>query len=331
MIIKSFELDKKNLKEKNFFLLYGNNKGFIEETINEKLKPSLPKNIYNYDEAEIIKEPDKFKEDVLNKSFFEDEKLIIISRATDKIFKIIEEIIEKNIRDIIIVLKSNILEKKSKLRNYFEKDTKTICIPFYEDNHQALNLIAQKFFKEKKISISNENINLLIERAKGDRLNLNNELNKIEFFLKNKKTINISEILKLTNLAENFGITELVDNSLVKNKKKTFTILNENNFDPDECIMVLRVYLSKIKRLIKIHNHAKEINNIDNAISTYKPPIFWKDKDTIKKQMKIWNDNDLHKLIVKTNEIELEIKKNPSTSIKILTNYILEHALNANN
>ena len=331
MIIKSFELNKKKLNQTNFFLLYGNNKGFIEETINKNLKPIFSKNIYNFDETDVLKEPEKFKEDILNKSFFENEKLIIISRATDKIFKIIDEIIEKKIKDITIILKSNVLEKKSKIRNFFEKNSDTVCIPFYEDNHQTLNLIAENFFKKKQINMSQENINLLIERAKGDRLNLNNELEKIEFYSKNKKKIEISEILQLTNLAENFSISELVDSSLVRNKKKTSKIFNENNFDTDECILIIRVYLSKLKRLLKIQIEAKNTKNIEKAISSYKPPIFWKDKDVIKKQIKIWNYEDVKKLIIKANEIELLIKKRPIVSINIITNFILEQAIGTNN
>lgn len=331
MIIKSFELKNKNLNKINFYLLYGNNKGFIDETINKSLKPILSKNIYNYDETEILKEPGKFEEDILNKSFFENEKLIIISRASDKIYQIIGDIVNKDVSDIAIILKSNVLEKKSKIRNFFEKNSNTVCVPFYEDNHQTLSLIAQNFFKTKQISISQENINLLIERARGDRLNLNNELEKIEFFSKNKKKIEINEILKLTNLAENFSVSELVESSLVKNKKKTLTILNENNFDPDECILILRVYLSKLKRLLKIQEQIKSTNNIDNIISSYRPPIFWKDKEVIKQQIKTLNCEDIKKLIIKTNEIEYLVKRKPLISLNILTNFILELTITTNN
>ena len=293
MIIKSFELKNKNLNKINFYLLYGNNKGFIDETINKSLKPILSKNVYNYDETEILKEPSKFEEDILNKSFFENEKLIIISRASDKIYQMIDDIVNKDVSDIAIILKSDVLEKKSKIRIFFEKNSNTVCVPFYEDNHQTLSLIAQNFLKKKQINISQENINLLIERARGDRLNLNNELEKIEFFSKNKKKIEINEILKLTNLAENFSVSELVESSLVRNKKKTLTILNENNFDPDECILILRVYLSKLKRLLKIQEQIKSTNNIDNIISSYRPPIFWKEKEIVKQQIKTLNCEDI--------------------------------------
>ena len=331
MIIKSFELKNKNLNKINFYLLYGNNKGFIDETINKSLKPILSKNVYNYDETEILKEPSKFEEDILNKSFFENEKLIIISRASDKIYQMIDDIVNKDVSDIAIILKSDVLEKKSKIRIFFEKNSNTVCVPFYEDNHQTLSLIAQNFLKKKQINISQENINLLIERARGDRLNLNNELEKIEFFSKNKKKIEINEILKLTNLAENFSVSELVESSLVRNKKKTLTILNENNFDPDECILILRVYLSKLKRLLKIQEQIKSTNNIDNIISSYRPPIFWKEKEIVKQQIKTLNCEDIKKLIIKTNEIELQVKRRPLISLNILTNFILELTITTNN
>ena len=196
MIVKIFELKKKNLEKFNFFLLYGNNKGLIQETIENQLKKILPKNIYNYEENDILQNSENFKENLLTKSFFDDKKLIIISRTTDKIFNIIEEIIEKDLEDISLILESTQLEKKSKLRNYFEKNSKTICIPFYEDNNLTLDLLTKNFLKEKNINLSQQNINLIIDRSKGDRLNLKNELNKIELYSKNKKKIDYEDILK---------------------------------------------------------------------------------------------------------------------------------------
>jgi len=223
------------------------------------------------------------------------------------------------------------LEKKSKLRTFFEKNSKTICIPFYEDNHQTLSLIAQNFFKNKNIGLSQQNINFLIDRARGDRLNLQNELEKIELFLMNKKNIEINEILKLTNLAENFSISELVDNTLAGNRKKTLNIMNENNFDSDECILILRTFLSKLKRLLKLIEEVNKLKNIDQALSSFKPPIFWKDKEIIKKQINNLDNKKILNMIMKTNDTELQIKKNPLISINVITNYIAEHSSNFNN
>ncbi len=150
MIIKYFDL-KKNLKENiNFYLLYGLNVGLIEETINDSLKPIFSKNILNYEENEILANADEFEQNIFNKSFFENDKLIIINRASDKILGIIENIIDKDVTETVIILKSSNLEKKSKLRNFFEKNKKTIISPFYEDNYQSLMTIAQNFFREKK-------------------------------------------------------------------------------------------------------------------------------------------------------------------------------------
>ena len=331
MIVKHFELSK-NITEKNkFFLLYGNNSGLINEIINSNLKPFLYKKIFNYDENEIINNLSDFKEEILNKSFFENEKLVIISRCTDKLYKVIEEIIEKKVEDLAIILISGNLEKKSKLRNFFEKNKNTICIPFYEDNERSLFSITQNFLKEKKILISKESINLIIQRCGGDRINLYNELQKIENFSKNKKKIDIEDIAKLTNLSENLNFNELVDNVLAKNLRKTLYILNENNFASEDTILILRIFLIKLKRLLKIKSQVEMENNVENVIKNFKPPIFWKEKEILKKQVKILSYQNIKDLIVKTNDLELTVKKNPAISINIITNFIIEQSAATNN
>ena len=221
MIVKAASLSKNFDENKNFYLLYGANNGLIEETIENILKPKLPKNIFNYDESEIISNIDEFEENILNKSFFDNEKLIIISRGSDKILKIIDNLLEKKISETVIIIKASILEKKSKLRSFFEKDINTICVPFYEDNYQSLTLIAKNFFLKNKINISTQNMNYIVEKSRKNRSNLNNELEKIKNFCHTKTTIDFNEILKLTNSAENYNISELVDHCLVKNKKKS--------------------------------------------------------------------------------------------------------------
>jgi len=331
MIIKSFELNKIDLKTKHFFLLYGENQGHKNEIINKKFKKEFLKNTYSYDETEILNNEENFFNEILSKSFFDNEKLIIISRATDKIKNIIEEIIEKNIDDLTIVLNSNLLEKKSKLRALFEKNKNTICIPFYADNNQTLMTIINEFFRENKIRISQQSINIIVERCRGDRRNLDNELQKIKSFIKDKDKIKIEDLIKLTNLAENYNASELIDNCLSKNKKKTINILNENNYSLDDCILIIRTFLIKSKRLLKLCSEAKNSKNIDITLSTFKPPIFWKDKEIVKQQMKNWAYVDIENLIYKINDIELLIKQNSNNSINILSDFIIEQASIVNN
>ncbi len=184
------------------------------------------------------------------------------------------------------------------------------------------------FLKEKKINISQQNLNFLIDRCSGNRINLKNELIKIENYAETKKVINFEDIVKLTNLAENYNISELVDNCLVKNKKKTINILNENNFDNSDCVLISRILLAKLKRLSNIQHQLKNDSNMEKVLSAYKPPIFWKDKDIVKQQIKILDNKKIQYLIVETNKIELLMKKIPESSIKIINNFILENVEN---
>ena len=323
MIIKSFELDKINVKSSNFYLFYGENEGYKNEAIEKIFNINISKNIYRYEEKEILDNFESFFESIQSKSFFEKEKLIIISRVSDKIKNVIEEIIEKNIEDIKIVLNSGILEKKSKLRSLFEKNKNTICVPFYADSNQTLSKIINNFFREKKIIVSQEKINLLIDRCRGNRENLRNELDKIDSFVKNKKNINIDQIMKLTNLAENYNVSELIDSYLAANFKKTINILNENNFSIEDCMLITRTLLAKSKRLYKLLLEINNNKSIEEAISSFKPPIFWKDKEIVKQQINNWSLSRTENLIYKTNELELLIKKNSYNSINILSDFII--------
>jgi len=322
MIVKYFDLKKEIKKNINFYLLYGLNSGLIEETINNTLKPNFSKNLYYYDEKEILSNENEFKEGILNKSFFDKDKLIIINRATDKILNIIKEIIDKKIKDLKIIIKSEILEKKSKLRNFFEKNNNTIVVPFYEDNYQSLFFLAQNFIKEKKIKISSQNINFVIERSKGNRINLKNELEKIAIYNLKKKPINLEKILKLTNLAENYNISDLIDQCLVGNKKKTVQILNENNPSSEDNILIIKNFLYKLKRLKKLKENLKINKNTEKILSSYKPTIFWKDKEIIKQQLNIWTLKKIKAQIKEINELENQIKKNSQISNLIVNNFI---------
>ena len=331
MILKSFEINKLKLDKYNFFLFYGDNEGLKDEIIKNLFEKNYIDKIHRYEEKEILDNKNIFFESIFTKSFFDNEKLIIINRATDKIKEVIENIIEKNPQDIQFILNSKNLEKKSTLRKLFEKEKTIICSPFYEDNNQTLNSIISQFFRNKKIPISQQVINVLIERSRGDRKNLNNELAKIENFSINKKNINVEEVIKLTNLADNYSASELIDHSLAKNTRKTVTILNENNYSDEDNIILIRTLLSKLKRLVKIHELLDERNNIDQAISLFKPSIFWKDKPLVTQQMKSWDGKELKNLIYKTNEIEFLVKKNSTIAKNILSDFIINNSKKTNN
>ena len=331
MIIKHFEISKINLKKYDYFLFYGDNEGLKEEVIVNLFEINYPNKIHKYEEKEILDNKSGFFENVLTKSFFDNEKLIIINRATDKIRVTVEELMEKNPTDILFVLNSKNLEKKSTLRKLFEKEKTVICVPFYEDNNQTLNSIISQFFRNKKIPISQQLINVLIERCRGDRKNLNNELAKIEGFSLNKKNISLQEIIKLTNLADNYSASELIDHSLAKNTRKTATILNENNFSNEDNIIIIRTLLAKVKRLIKIYELVDEKHNIDQAVSSFKPPVFWKDKPLVTQQMRSWGKDKLENLIYESNKIELLIKKNSSMGKNILSDFIISNSKKTNN
>ncbi len=320
MILKSFELNKINLKENKIILFYGKNEGLKKESIRKLINKFS--NIQTFEEQEVIENSDSFIENILTKSLFENEKIIIIKRATDKILKILEKINDKNLDDLNFIVDSDNLEKKSKLRLFFEKDKKNVCIPFYPDNEQTLLNLVNSFLKMNNIHMSPFNINLIINKSNGEREVLINELNKVKFFCKNGKKINEENLIKLINLVENHSISKLVDNCLAMNQKKIIYILNENNFTNEDCILITRTFLNKSKKLLKLSNEYQINKNVDLTISSAKPPIFWKDKEIIKQQLNKWDTTSIKNLLFKLSSLELNLKKNLNNSVNFIIDFI---------
>ena len=329
MIYKSFEINKINKNLIHIILFYGKNDGLKNQALNGLIEDK--KNIFNYEEKEILDNENNFIENILTNSLFYPQKFIVIKRATDKILKTIELLRLKNLENTIIVLNSDNLEKKSKIRSLFEKNKDLACIPFYPDNDQTLSKLAYNFLGVKKISISPSNINLIVNKCNGDRETLVNELKKIEYFCKNGKKINSENIAKLINLNENHSISVLIDNCLAGNKKKTIGILNENNFSNEDCILIIRSFIIKAKKLLNLSKAFQINKNIELTISSAKPPVFWKEKEITKQQIYKWKTENIKNLIYSLSETELQIKKNITNSINLITDFILFHSSSTTN
>ena len=322
MIIKSFELEKLKSLDRKIHLIYGINEGIKQDIINNFYVKKFSGEILKYEENEILNNKDEFLSSLKNKSLFQTEKLVIISRATEKLIHLVSELLEIEVIEYKIIIKCSNLEKKSKLRNLFEKDNKLICTPVYEDDNRSLSSIINNFLTKHNFNLSQEIKNILIARSKRDRINLKNELIKLKNLSASKQNINVEDVIKLSNLAENYNVFELSDNYLAKNSKKVSNILNENNYSSEDCILIIRTLLNKSKRLLKIRSEIDNNQNIDNVISSYKPPIFWREKEIVKKQAQSWSTDEVKELIYKINGLETLVKKNSVNSILFVSDFV---------
>lgn len=323
MIVKSYEVGKIDISKYKIYLFYGKNEGLQIDLIDKYFLNKFTGQINKYEENEFINNINNIYSEIQTKSLFQNQRIFIISRVTEKFLKIAEEISNINLDEIIIILKCSSLDKKSKLRNFFEKNDKFITIPVYEDNLNNLLSITQQFLIHNKIKLSKESINLIIGRASGDRNNLKKELNKIYNYSLTNNKIDFQTLEKLTNLAENHEVGDLINNYLSKNIKNVSKILNENSYTDEDCILILRTLLNKSKRLLEIMKKNDDVKNIDKVMLGARPPIFWKEKESIKKQVNSWEICDLKDKIYKINEIEALIKKNSKNSLNIVSDFLV--------
>lgn len=337
MIIKSNEVqkNKSNFPKYNFFLLYGENLG-LKKDIRKFIKTSIEQENNNVEilflyEGEILANEENFHNLIYGGSLFSDKKIIIIYEATDKIIKKISEIYDKYPKNVFLIIFSEILEKKSKLRNFFETNKKTICIPCYLDSEKNLEVIARSELKKNNIMLSQEVVNLLIEKSNSDRNNLRNEIEKIHSYSLNKKKIELTDIISLINFSGDYKSDIFINECLCGNIKQYKKIISELYVNTVNQILLFRILSNKIQRLIKIKAKENKSNNVDNLINTIKPTVFWKEKPLLKKQLSIWSLNNLKKIIDEINNIELLCKKNPQISKVIFFNFFTNICKKANN
>ena len=323
MIVKSFHLSNVNVYDFNYYLFYGENEGHKNELINEIFKKKIKGDMFNYEESWILINKDEFLTDLFNKSFFENDKLIIINRATDKILDLIEEIFKREPEGIKCILNAQILDKRSKLRSFFEKEKKIIISAFYNDNEISIKNYVFNFLKKNDLRLSNEIINLLIEKTDSNRQILKNELEKLKNLIITKKKINPVDIAKLVKNSDGDNFFELIDFFLLKDKNRLQKILNEINLSSDNTINIVRILLLRIKKLIKIKEIIKSNNqDIEKILNSYKPPIFWKEKEIIKKQIDINSLDNLNEFTKIIFNLEKIIKKYPDNALKFMLNFL---------
>jgi len=320
VISKSYEIEKKilDLSKHNLLLLYGENIG-LKKDIRNKIKIDLNKKedsieILSFYESEILDNEDDFYNSIYSGSLFSNKKMITINNGTDKILKLIEDIYIKYPENLILIIFSEILEKKSKLRIFFEKSSTAVCVPCYSDNNKSLETILTNELRKNNITISRESINLLIDKSNNDRNNLRNEIEKIKAYSLNKKNLSVEEIKSIANFSGEYKSDSLINECLNGDINQYKKIVSELYVNTVNYVFLLRILYNKIQKLLNIKKLEKNTTDIVVLISSFKPAIFWKEKPIIKKQLSIWKQEDLRKITSKINEIELLCKKNPLVS-----------------
>ena len=315
MIYKSYLIEQSNVVlDKKIFLFFGENLGLKNDLKNKIKLSNKEAEMLHFNQDEIIKNDNIIFNEINNISLFEKEKIIFIEQVDDKILEIIKDICEK-FNDQKIYLFSNILEKKSKIRSYFEKSDKCGTVACYTDNEIGIRKIILNKLKNYS-GLSPQIINLIIENSNLDRIKLNNELEKIVTYFQNKK-IEYEKLEILLDIKINDNFNNLKDEALIGNKLRTNKLLSDTIIDSEKSIFYLTLINQRLNKLKDAINFSKE-TNLEDAISKIKPPVFWKDKPNFMLQTKKWNTKKIKKILNKTYYLEIEIKSNSTINKNIL-------------
>ena len=316
----------KNIKS-NMVLFYGENLGIKKSLIDQIKAENIKAELLRFDQDDIIKNDENFFNNINNLSLFDEEKIILIHNVNDKFLDIVLKI-EEIVKDQKIFLFSDILEKKSKLRNHFEKSLKKTICACYQDNENTLKKLILDKLKDFK-GLNTENINLILNNCANDRVKLNNEMSKI-FSYFNNKVLQKDKLELLLNEANNDDFNELKNEVINGNKQKTSKLLSQIFLDKDKTFFYLNIINQRFNKLYEIIELSKE-TNLDDALNNIRPPIFWKEKPHIYRQAKLWNSKKINEIRDYAYELEHQIKKsNYSDNLTHIRKFLIDICVKAN-
>ena len=307
MQYKSYLVEQNfNLLKERFILFYGDNLG-LEQDFKKKIKSYYKQNeIISFTQEEILNNETNFFNEIKNISLFETKKIYIINQANDKILEIFKEI-EQKFDDQNIYLFAEVLEKKSKLRNYFEKSKKCGSIPCYPDNELSIKkIIAQRLRGYE--GLTSNNINIICDNCNLDRNKLYNEIEKITIFFEDKK-IETEKLQILLDVKINDDFNLLRDEVLCGNLNKTNKLLSDTVLEQEKTMFYLAVLNSRLASLNKVNELSIEAP-LEVSINNLRPPIFWKDKPNFLLQARKLGKKKIKKILNETYNLEVKIKSN---------------------
>ena len=323
MILKSTTVENNLslLKELNLILLYGENVG-LKNDIKEKIKlKAKDSEIIILFQEEILQKKNLLEREINNLSLFDIKKIIIINEANDKIFETISSLEDQFFQSCKVMIFSDVLEKRSKLRNYFEKEKKVGIIPCYKDNKiQLKDYIFERLKGYKGLGI--EIVNMLIDNSNCERETVRNEITKIQGFYLDKM-LDKNSLERLLNYKKTTDENEIIDASLSKKSKDLNNLLGSQLILENDIFKYIFKLDQKISTLIQIKLNQKNNNSIDEAIEKIKPNIFWKDKPNYINQAKVWELHDLILIREKISEIELIMKSKSEIKKEVLFKNLL--------
>ena len=328
MQYKSYLLeDNINLLKHNIILFHGENLGLKSDLKKKIIKNLAGYEFLNFYQEEIIKNKDLIFNEVNNLSLFEKNKILLIEQADDKILDIIQNIVE-NFKDQKIFIFSNLLDKRSKLRNFFEKCDMCGIVPCYPDNELSFKKIIAKRLANFK-GLSNLNINLILQTVNLNRVKLNNELDKIVLYFLDRE-LNTTKLIQILNPQENDDFNNLKDAALLGNKTRTNELLSNTFFESEKNLYYLNSINQRLNKIYEVKQLSID-TSLDDAINKIKPPIFWKDKSNFINQEKKWSIKKIEEILKKTYDLEIKIKSNSSLNKDLLLKkLVLEICVSAN-
>ena len=308
-------------------LLYGQDYGLISDRssliINSFLNNLDEKqnslNIIDISNSNLLQNPESLEMEVSSISLLSRKKIVRIKDASDALMKIIDDYFVYSHPDCLIILLSDSLSPRSKIRKFFEVHNDAVILPCYSDDKKSIISLISRALKKEDIIIDEKDIELFANYLGIDRLITKAEIEKAILYAGKEKKLNANDITSFISDQASLGIDELYDYSLNGDLEGAYRVLNRIQKEGVPAIQIIRSFIRQMQSLYRIIHALAISSNINSILDNFKPPIYFKRKDNVRAHTQKWSFDKLNKALLLLESAEVSCKSpksNPSIIAK---------------
>lgn len=330
------EYIQKNCKNTKIIFFYGSNLGLIDLLYNKSITllnidVNNPFNVSKIDGSEFSENPFILEDNINTLNIFSERKIILLDLSHIRINRSIENIIlnavvEENINYLLIIKAGNIGEQ-NQLVKYFKNSNNSILTVCYEEKTNKIKNDINNILIKHKIFFSNEFISKFSSTFNSDSLSNKMELDKLDSFLRNNKTVTEDVLFKFLINNEDINLNKVVKSCSMGDAKESLYYLEKIYDKSNSNVILVRMFGKHFKTVEKILISSQLGSSFSEAVDCLKPPVFFKDKPFFLSQCGLWSFKKINLIQKRLIDLELKTKTGLYPEKTLISQFILSTSI----
>jgi DNA polymerase-3 subunit delta len=290
-------------------LVHGSEPGLVAEIAKlaaDRLaaRDTPPGEIIRLEDAELETEPDRLSIELQTIAMFGGRKVVRTSLSRRVGLEQLAPLIEAGRLEGALVVEAGNIKADDKVRTLFEKSPIAVAIACYADAARDLESLVRDVLGEFGVEIAPEARELLIARLGADRILSRAEIEKLALYVTGRTRIESADVEAIVGDAAELAVDRIVLAAVSGEARTAVRECDRAIASGESPQLVISALLRHVLRLERVRTAMDAGRSFDDAIRPLRPPVFYKQKDALAAQARIWSPDQLARARVRIAETQ---------------------------